>query len=236
MDYRELMAIRADTLFTYDARGRMLQSNEPRVATRRPAPRLFLGWMRDGFVMRLGATLSDEPARRVEAIVDRLPPPGDLATPPAATAGLRAALERQAPITGESAGPAYRFPDESAQSNEAVLLTPENVSLARETFPWLLDELADWWPCFAVVREGAAVSVCFSARMSARAAEAGVETLPDFRGHGFAGAVTAAWGVTIRARPSGRIPFYSTGWDNLASQSVARRLGLIQFGADATWT
>lgn len=235
MDDRELMAIRADTLFTYDARGRMLQSNEPCVAARRPAPRLFLGWTRDGNVMRLGATVPDESARRAEAIVDRLPPPSDLTTAPAAPDELRTALERQAPITTGSAGPAYRFPDEIAQSNEAVLLTPQNVALARETFPWLLDELADWWPCFAVVREGAAVSVCFSARMSARAAGAGVETLPDFRGRGFAGAVTAAWSAKIRAHPSGRIPFYSTGWDNLASQSVAQRLGLIQFGADATW-
>jgi predicted GNAT family acetyltransferase len=83
---------------------------------------------------------------------------------------------------------------------------------------------------FIVVEDGVAVSGCFSARIGAEAAEAGVETLPDYRGRGHAVAVTTAWAAAIQA--SGRQPIYSTAWTNLASQAVARRLGLTMFGAD----
>ncbi len=233
MDDRDLMAIYADTGFTYDARGRMLRTNEPREEERRLAPRLFLGSTMAGHVVRFGAAVPDALARRLVAIIDRQPLVGNLHTPPAALAVVREALARHAPVMAEDGGPAYRFPASIARPGEAVQLTDANRELVRDTYPWLYDELADWQPCFAVVRDGAAVSVCFSSRIGAEAAAAGVETLPDFRGRGYATAVTAAWGTAVRE--AGRIPLYSTAWDNLASQGVARRAGLIIFGADATW-
>jgi RimJ/RimL family protein N-acetyltransferase len=123
--------------------------------------------------------------------------------------------------------------DQRVQGVCPVELTMANIEVVRSTYPWLLDELADWRPCFAVVRDGAAVSVCFSARIGAAAAECGVDTLPAFRGRGYATAVTTAWGASVR--DAGLVPLYSTAWDNLASQGVARRIGLTMFGADATW-
>ena len=71
---------------------------------------------------------------------------------------------------------------------------------------------------------------CYSARLTGRAAEAGVETLETHRGRGYAPAVVAAWAHAVRE--TGRIPFYSTSWDNLASQAVARKLGLVQYATD----
>ncbi|HEY7295160.1 MAG TPA: GNAT family N-acetyltransferase [Dehalococcoidia bacterium] len=233
MDDRTLMRLRAETDFTYDARGRMLQSNEPRAADRRPAPRLWLAWTTTGYVVRFGAPLPDEIAQRIAAILGRIPPTGDLRAPPAALPELRAALESHAPITDESSGPAYRFPNSIAPAAAAVRITAGNRSIARETFPWLYDEYADWWPAFAVIHAGAAVSVCFSSRIGARACEAGVETLPEFRGHGYAGAVTAAWAAAVQQ--AGLTPIYSTSWENLASQGVARRVGLTMFAADVSW-
>jgi hypothetical protein len=233
MDDCDLMRLHADVLFTYDARGRMLLTNEPRAAARGGAPRLFLGRTTAGRVVRVGATAPDALARRLVDLIDRLPPVDDLEAPSPEPAAVRAELERHAPITDAGQGPAYRFPAAITPPGEAVLLTAVNVAAARGTYPWLLDELADWGPCFAVVRDGAAVSVCFSARVGAAAAAAGVATLPAFRGRGYAAAVTAAWGAAIRA--TGRIPLYSTAWENLASRGVARRVGLIGFGADATW-
>jgi RimJ/RimL family protein N-acetyltransferase len=57
-----------------------------------------------------------------------------------------------------------------------------------------------------------------------------VETLPDFRGQGYAKDVAAEWANRVRA--VGGIPLYSTSWENKASQAVARKLGLECYGAD----
>ncbi len=232
MDDRALMAIRANVLYTYGACGRMLQTNEPREQARSTAPRLFLGSTAAGRVVRFGASVSDGLVRQLAHAIDRLPA-GELRPQKDALDELRGALQRDAPVTSEAGGPAYRFPESLATPGAAVRLTDGNNELIRETFPWLSAELGDWQPCFAVVRDGAAVSVCFSARMGDLAAEAGVSTLPEFRGHGYAAIVSAAWALAIRE--SGRMPLYSTAWENTASQRVAARLGLIRFGADATW-
>jgi RimJ/RimL family protein N-acetyltransferase len=166
-------------------------------------------------------------------LLQRFSPTGDLRLPVDLQEGVGELLGGAGPRPMET-GPAFRFPDPIPGSGEAVQLTKANVEVAGSTFPWLLTELPDWWPCFAVVRDGIAVSICFSSRIGPRACEAGVDTLPAFRGRGFASAATAAWAASIQA--SGRIPLYSTSWDNLASRGVARHLGLIMFGADASWT
>ncbi len=155
MDDAELIRIQADTLFTYDGRGRMVRDNYPDGG---PAPRLFVGRTRRDAVVRFGATLPDPVVRRLAAV----------------------------PV------------------------------------------------CMAVVRDGAAVSVCFSSRIGPWATEAEVETLPDFRGRGYAAAVTAGWGLAVQA--AGSIPLYTTSWENFASQGVARRVGLTMYGADRWWT
>lgn len=60
--------------------------------------------------------------------------------------------------------------------------------------------------------------------------EAGVETHPEYRGRGLAGPVVRGWAHHVRSE--GRFPLYSTSWKNRPSQSVARKLGLIQYGTD----
>jgi RimJ/RimL family protein N-acetyltransferase len=224
------MRIHADTLFTYDTTGRMVGSNEP---GGRPAPRLFIGLTAHGWVVRLGSMVPAEVGENINAIVKRGLPLEALHVPRMTLLELRAALEEQAPVTREVSGPDYRFPAGMKRPQEVVQVTGANLDLVADAFPWLLEELPDWWPCFARVHDGAAVSICFSSRITDQACEAGVETLPDFRSRGFASAVTAAWAASIRR--SARIPLYSTSVDNLASQGVAARLGLIRFGFDLTW-
>ena len=85
-------------------------------------------------------------------------------------------------------------------------------------------------PLFALIVDEHAVSVCCTVRRTTEAHEAGVETVPAFRGHGYAAQVVTAWARAVRER--GQVPLYSTSWQNEASRAVARKLGLIQFGND----
>jgi len=68
------------------------------------------------------------------------------------------------------------------------------------------------------------------ATRSAHAAEAGVETLPGFRGRGFAARAVAAWAGAVAG--AGLLPLYSSDWSNRASLALAARLGLIRYGVD----
>ena len=84
-------------------------------------------------------------------------------------------------------------------------------------------------PIAAVEAEGSAISVCCCAARTGDAAEAGLETASAFRGEGLAVRVTAAWALAVRA--SGRVPLYSTSWDNTASLKVARKLDLALYAS-----
>lgn len=225
----ELMRVRFETDYIFDERGRMLRSNSPDAL---PAPRLLLGRTASSNVFRLGHQVPEALASRLTGIIEREPVNSDLRASPAGLDALRSEMAAHAPIEREGGGPAYRFPDALTRSHEVIAVSaPNNAHVARDTFPWVLEP--GWQPCFAVVRDGVAVSVCFSSRLGRQAAEAGVETLPEFRGRGYAAAVTSAWGEAIRRM--GLIPLYSTSWDNRASQGVAHRVGLIMFGSDMHW-
>jgi predicted GNAT family acetyltransferase len=99
-----------------------------------------------------------------------------------------------------------------------------------EAFPALARTLEGRQPCLGALEDGRVASVCYVAARSARAAEAGVETLPGFRGRGLAARATAAWARAVA--DVGLIPLYSTEWRNRSSRGVAARLGLILYGVD----
>ena len=227
----ELMAVQAGALFRHDAQGRLLAVNESGDPL---APRLFLGRTITGNLWRFRHDLPESPVRELEGLLQTEPVASDLALPPICLARVRSALEAHTPIAETWSGPAWRFPDEIGPPPGVTPVTRANADLVRSAFPYLADHLASMRPCMAVIRGGDAVSVCFSARNSAEAAEAGVATVEAFRGRGYAAAVAAAWGIAVRQ--SGRIPLYSTSWENLASQAVARRLGLILYGVDLSLT
>jgi RimJ/RimL family protein N-acetyltransferase len=216
-----------ETLFQHDAAGRLLRVNEPDGPA---APRCFLGRTAEGNLWRcrndLPALLVDE----LSGILAEEEPLTDPPRPPATLPRLRAALAAHAPIQRIWHGPAWHFPAVDVPPNAVPTVLVTDPTVLRPTFPGWAATLPDNLPCVAVLVDGLAVAVCASARTSALASEAGVDTLPTQRGRGYAVAAVAAWAHAAQA--AGRIPHYSTSWDNRASQGVARRLGLVRYGDD----
>jgi hypothetical protein len=111
-----------------------------------------------------------------------------------------------------------------------VRLTPDQRDLIRE---YDADIDPSRQSVLAVVMDGRIVATCQSARENEIAAEAWVRTLPEYRRRGLGKRVTAAWAAHAWMR--GKVPFYSHRMDNVASQGVARSLGLMPFITDAAY-
>ena len=201
----QLMRIHIATLFNCDAYGRIRSLGR---AWSRPggAPRFFMGRRRDGNVWLFRDDLPDEQTRELEVLCRSEPSTKDLRRPP-------------------------RFAPEAPPY--AVLITKEEGRMLEAGFPWMLPHLradVDIGPVTAAVVNGSAVSICYCARLSPLAAEAGLETLDAMQRRGYATAAVSAWATAVRRR--GLLPLYSTSWENLASQRVAEKVGALCYGED----
>ena len=215
-------------LFTHDDRGRIRHVNEPDGAE---APRFYLGRTAGGNVWRFRSDLPDGLASQLEAVCLKEPAAGVPGQEPAHLAEYLSLLETHSPVQKFEAGPAYVFPDGVLRpTREAVAVTAENLDLLRPGFEDWVPDVAYRRPFLAVLHEGRAVSVCCSVRMTTHSHEAGVETLGAYRGRGYAADVVARWANEVRGM--GCAPLYSTSWENVSSQRVAKRLGLRQYGTD----
>jgi hypothetical protein len=233
----ELLRIEIETLWTHDERGRL-------VAARRPdayegAPHLVVGVTTDGAtVAAIGRGVADALADELLAEVAR--------SPRVAPSEVPAAFERCTQLLRDalgdvetSGGPSYLIPPGTTFATPVAIRrsegNPAEALRGKRPDNWQVDEwqqLVDGalGPWAIATIDGAPVSMCHSARLSERGAEAGVWTAPEHRGRGYAAAVTADWAALLA--PSGRHLFYSTSANNVSSQRVAARLGLRPIG----WT
>jgi hypothetical protein len=129
-------------------------------------------------------------------------------------------------------GLSYIFPDRPPLdlSTTAVRLDASHAPLISRFDPGII--LAGR-PVYGSIADGELASVCMSSREDNRSGEAWVYTRPAYRGRGYAAAATLAWAQALQAQ--GKVPFYSHKLSNVASAAVARRLGLIQYVADAAY-
>jgi RimJ/RimL family protein N-acetyltransferase len=226
----ELMRIHVRALFTHDDQSRILFVNEPDGASI-PAPRLFLGRTRTGNVWRVRADLPEELCAGLDALCADEPSVNDeFDEPPRQIETFVRLLESHAPVQEISSGPAYRFTECWIPAKPLLVVTENNQEMLQGGFEKLVEELPAWQPFIALVEQNQTVSVCRSVRITPEAHEAGVETLPAFRGKGYAKEVTAEWARVVRA--TGAVALYSTSWENTASQAVARKLELKCYGTD----
>jgi hypothetical protein len=226
----ELMSLHVRALFTHDAESRLRFVNEPGnpVAL---APRLFLGRTRAGNLWRFRADLPEILTRELDRLCADEPALNeDLNEPPRHAERYVRLLEEHGPVTKMWAGPAYYFPEDIVSSRQSIALTEKDGEKLKGGFEEFVSELQTWQPFIALFEKGHAVSVCRSVRITPAAHEAGVETLPNFRGKGYARDVTAEWALRVRA--AGAIPLYSTTWENSASQALGRKLRLVCYGDD----
>ncbi len=215
----ELMRLHVKVLFKHNSENRMTVVNEPPYDA---APLIFMGATKDGNVVRYSNSLDVDIVERMEQVVR---------TDPTDLVELIKVLSAGCELKNISFGPAYAFPEIREQtSTKAMKVTYENREILKPHFPYTFEDFEYKQPCFVIVEDDRIVSICCSARQTSKADEASAFTHEDYRGKAYGVDVTNAWAKEVQKQ--GRIALYSTSWDNFASQSLARKLHLVQYGTD----
>ncbi|UVI29224.1 kasugamycin N-acetyltransferase AAC(2')-IIb [Paenibacillus spongiae] len=227
----KLMEFHVEALFTHDQNRRLRTINEPWPGEA-SAPRFFLGRTTEGTALcRFRHDVPERLISQLEKLCADEPIVKDFQTKPKHIEAYMNLLQ------GEryTMGPCFLVPEEAVPTMQVVKITRENMDeVLRGGFEWLISEIDFAQPCIALVRESRAVSICRSVRITTKAHEAGLETLDQFRGRGYAAAVVAGWAMAVRE--IGKFPLYSTFSENLASQRVARKSALSFYGVNFTVT
>jgi len=223
-----LADIHLRTLYVHDARSRLVGINEPSAGA---APRFILARTPRGNVWRFGAQLSAELERGLEALARTEPIENEPPPEPHRLRDYLALASEHEPIQSVWMGPAYLIANSTPKTSPSV--TVQHVDAARAhtldaEFAESRVQLLARQPLIALTdAAGAALSVCYTARATPLAHEAGVDTAVQHRGKGYAPHAVAAWARAIRAL--GRLPLYSTSWSNTASRAVASKLGMQRY-------
>lgn len=216
----DLIAIQVEVLFVHNQVGKMKYINEQ---GNPKAPRFFLGITREGSITRYHCDLDDETVGKIEKLIRE--PSNHIEI-----AKIIDLLNEERTVKNIWMGPAFMFSNNLHKPTRTIQITEKDKELLRENFPHLIEQMEWRKPYFAIVKNEKVVSICCSARSTPVAAEASVETLAEFQGNGYGTDVVTAWAISIQEEK--RIPLYSTSWDNYASQAVARKLKLINYGMD----
>jgi hypothetical protein len=222
----DILAIQAETRFVFDARGRVVRETEP---DRRRGPCMRLAGHGDRNVVHFRDDVDDEIAGGIEALVAEEPPFVD----PNIEPRHLDEYVRLLGTTERSFEMGYVFPRDFHYAHDVELATsgmPFDRPLPQHFLSIKFTTVAALWrPWCMALADGEIASIVETVRRGPRGVECGVNTDPRFRRRGLAAAATAGW-ADLEGRP-GRWLFYSADRTNIASQGVARRLGLQYVGA-----
>jgi len=215
-------------LYVFDDNDRIVSCNQ---FSGGPVPRFHLARTTEGNLWAFRHDVGGEVIEKIERLAQQEPPLDKPDSPPAFEQEYSEIFCQTEAIEAVWHGPAYRFPLAMApHANEVVDITEANKECLRTYMDdWLID-VGHRAPFVAMIENGQAVAVCASSRISLAAHEAGVETAPQFRHKGYAARAATAWAHAVAAQ--GAVPLYSTSWDNLASQALAKKLSLVFIGSD----
>ncbi len=229
--------LHVQSMFSFDAHGRIDGTND---WVEHPLAKVHIAFSVDADrpAVRFGQSIDDSErwSARVAELAASNPPPSDQAS----LIRWRDQLARLLEPLGTfeiNGGPAYaadRVPDQPPAGT--ALVTPGNTdALDRNHADWRADVPHQQPMAVALLGEHA-VAVCATVRKPPAHAgakfgyQAGLETSPNARRRGYAVLAVNAWCHAVAA--SGFVPVYSTSWDNVASQRVARRCDLRFLGSD----
>jgi hypothetical protein len=244
-DGRDALATHVETIFVFDESGRIVRNTDP---DRGAGPRLYLGGCDAANVVRLRHDVGAKTAQAIEARAADEPP---LRTPdsvPAHVDDYVALLGAESPVEARGLGVNYCFPPDFVYEHDVAIVSSEMAEAERRTLGVALDQVLPeplvaigfstvdklWTPWCVALHDGGIASLVETVRIGPKGAEAGVNTVPNLRGRGFAAAATAGWAASPSLR--GRSLFYSTGVTNISSQRVTERLGLRFIGASFSLT
>jgi hypothetical protein len=222
VDDLDLLRLELETLWVTDDRGRL---RHERTADARRSPLLAVAASPAGLRW---ATSIEVPTEVQHAIDEHLVgerPTRSVGWAPASADELFQLLAGVTDVAAPHGGPSYVVPSLPVPSGIELRASPDDPAKSlRGRIPEADQDLAAPWVVAMV--DGAVAAVCETARSAPRSVEAGVWTYEPHRRQGLASAVVAAWAALV----ADRVAFYSTSWDNVASQGVARRLGLRPLG------
>jgi len=223
----DLLQAHAETLFILDESGDMVSVNVPWGDTQPDAPAFHLGWSDDSYLALFRHGVDQDTRAAVQLLLQSQWPFAVSRNGPPDRAQYVSILGG---TSRHGSGPAFITDTVPELETDTVALSVDNAHLLRGVFEEGISEIGDSLPASAVVVDDQAVSICRTVRRSRHGIEAGVHTLVGYRRRGYARRAVAAWYQA--ARREGILGFYSTGYDNEASCSLANSLGLKQIGAE----
>lgn len=224
---------RVRALFVLDDQERLVEVNTP---FRQTAPQFWLSRTREGSIAHVRHDVPDDLAALLFDLALKEPPWAGDPLPAFNDEYLRLLPDHEKIWSG----PAFRFqadlPDMDPQARITEITDANKELLQPYMQDWEID-IPYAGPMMAALDDdagGKAVAIAATVRTSDGANELGLETHKDFRRRGHARNATIAWAKAMRAQ--GRIPVYSTDYDNTASRANVTSLGLHQISSDFSIT